>query len=117
VLHCFAGSLAMLDEAVARGYYVSFSGLATFRRFAGADLTPRVAADRLLVESDAPYLAPVPHRGRRNEPGFVEATVRALAAFRGAPPEAVAEMTRANALRFYRLGSTPSGAAGEGSLA
>ena len=112
VLHCFAGSAAMLDEAVARGYYVSFSGLATFRRFAGADLTARVAADRVLVESDAPYLAPVPHRGRRNEPAFVEATVRALAAFRGVPPEALADATRANALRFYRLDPTPSGVAG-----
>jgi TatD DNase family protein len=114
VLHCFAGSRTMLEEAVARGYHVSFAGLVTFPRFPGAELTPLVPADRLLVESDAPYLAPVPHRGKRNEPAFVADTVRALAGFRAGSPEDLAEQTRANALRFYRL--APSGVATDSSL-
>jgi TatD DNase family protein len=117
VLHCFTGSRAMLEEAVARGHYVSFSGIATFPRFPGAELVPLVPEERLLVESDAPYLAPVPHRGRRNEPAFVAATVHALAGFRGAEPETIAERTRENALRFYRLDRPPSGVARDRSLA
>jgi TatD DNase family protein len=116
VLHCFTGSTDMLDEAVARGYHVSFSGIVTFPRFPGAELAARVPEERLLVETDAPYLAPVPHRGRRNEPAFVADTVAALAAFRGVPPAALAERTRVNALRFYRL-DAPSGALPERSLA
>ena len=64
VMHCFTGSARMLDEAVERGYYVSFSGIATFASFDAAGLVPRVPEDRLLTETDAPYLAPVPHRGR-----------------------------------------------------
>ncbi len=107
VLHCFAGSRAMLEEAVERGYYVSFSGLVTFRSFPGAELAALVPDDRLLVESDAPYLAPVPHRGKRNEPAFVADTVRALADFLGADPEQVAERTRANALLFYGMLASP----------
>ncbi len=117
VLHCFAGSRAMLEEAVGRGYYVSFSGLVTFRRFPGADLAPLVLDDRLLVESDAPYLAPVPHRGKRNEPAFVADTARAVADFRGVAPDALAGQTRANALRFYRFPAPPGGVAGAGSVA
>lgn len=103
VLHCFTGSRPMLETVVARGYFVSFSGIATFPKFPAADLVPRVPDERLLVETDAPYLAPVPHRGRRNEPAFVVATVAALAAMRGTPPDILAILTRANARRFYRL--------------
>lgn len=104
VLHCFTGTRAMLEEAVRRGYYISFSGIVTFRSFPGAELAPLVPEERLLVESDAPYLAPVPHRGRRNEPAFVADTVRAVAGFRGVSAGEIADRTRANALRFYRLG-------------
>ena len=103
VLHCFTGSRAMLDEAVARGYYVSFSGIATFRKFPAAELVPRVPEERLLIESDSPYLAPVPYRGRRNEPAFLTSTAAAIARLRGTTVEALAEATRVNALRFYRL--------------
>jgi TatD DNase family protein len=115
VLHCFTGSRGMLEEAVSRGYYVSFSGIVTFPRFPGAELAPLVPEERLLVESDAPYLAPVPHRGRRNEPAFVADTVRAVAAMRGVAPEDLAARTRDNALRFYGLAR--GGPGGTGSLA
>jgi TatD DNase family protein len=104
VLHCFTGSLRMLRRAVESGYYVSFSGIATFDSFDSAGLVPVVPAERLLAETDAPYLAPVPHRGRRNEPAFLPATVAALARVRGASPAELAAATRENARRFYRLG-------------
>ncbi len=104
VLHCFSSSRQMLDHGVERGYYVSFSGMITFRSFPGADLVPRVPEDRLLAETDAPYLAPIPHRGRRNEPAYVVETVAALAALRGVGVDHLADRTRRNGLAFYRLG-------------
>ena len=103
VLHCFTGTAKMLEGAVERGWYVSFSGIATFGSFDAAGLVPAVPANRLLVETDAPYLAPVPHRGRRNEPAFLPATVAALADLRGVPAADLAAATRANARAFYRL--------------
>lgn len=103
VLHCFTGGEAAFAEAMARGWWVSFSGIATFRSFAVADLLREVPADRLLVETDAPYLAPVPHRGRRNEPAFVRQVAEGVAAHLGEAPESVAARTTANALRFYGL--------------
>ena len=103
VLHCFTGSVDMLRGAVERGYYVSFSGIATFGSFDAERLVPAVPVDRLLVETDAPYLAPVPHRGHRNEPAFLPATVVALAERRGVPADDLAAETRANARAFYRL--------------
>lgn len=102
VLHCFTGSAHMLERAVERGYYVSFSGIATFGSF-DAGLVPAVPDRRLLVETDAPYLAPVPHRGRRNEPAFLPATVAAIADRRGVSADDLAAATRANARAFYRL--------------
>jgi TatD DNase family protein len=103
VLHCFTGSVDMLGGAVERGFYVSFSGIATFGSFDAAGLVPAVPADRILVETDAPYLAPVPYRGRRNEPAFLPATVSALADRRGVPAADLAAATRANARAFYGL--------------
>ena len=98
------GLRRMLDEAVERGYYVSFSGIATFASFDAAGLVPRVPEDRLLAETDAPYLAPIPHRGKRNEPAFLPATVTSLAAHRASTAESLAATTRANARAFYRVG-------------
>lgn len=103
VLHCFTGGDAAFAEAMARGWWVSFSGIATFRSFAVADLLREVPADRLLVETDAPYLAPVPHRGRRNEPAFVRRVAEGVAGHLGETLEALAARTTANALRFYGL--------------
>jgi TatD DNase family protein len=93
----------MLQRGVDSGYYVSFSGIATFDSFDTAGLVPMVPAERILVETDAPYLAPVPHRGRRNEPAFLPATVAALARHRGVSSAELAAATRENARRFYRL--------------
>ena len=101
VLHCFSGGAELLEAGLAAGWYVSFSGIVTFRKFEGADLVRRVPADRLLVETDSPYLAPVPMRGRRNEPGLVGHTCSALGGIRGEDAEEVARRTLENACRLY----------------
>jgi TatD DNase family protein len=90
------------------GAYFSFSGMITFRSWAMADRLGAVPADRLLVETDSPFLAPVPHRGRRNEPAFVREVAAALARARGESVEQVAKVTTANAGRAFgaRLGTT-----------
>ncbi|MDX1393380.1 MAG: TatD family hydrolase [Gemmatimonadota bacterium] len=102
VLHCFAGGPDLLETGLEAGWYVSFSGLITFvdELAAAAGAVP---ADRLLIETDAPYLAPAPRRGRRNEPAYVAHTCRRLAEIRGATMEEMAALTRANARRFYGL--------------
>lgn len=105
VLHCFSSSAAMLAEGVERGYYVSFSGMITFKKFPAEELVPLVPEERLLAETDAPYLAPVPHRGGRNEPAFVVQTVERLAEILGVEVEDMAARTADNARRFYRLHS------------
>ncbi|MFO7892836.1 MAG: TatD family hydrolase [Longimicrobiales bacterium] len=103
VLHCFAGAPALFEAGVAAGWYVSFSGLVTFRTYETKSLVAETPADRLLIETDAPYLAPVPHRGSRNEPAYVVDVARAVAELREEPLETVAEQTTRNALTFYQL--------------
>lgn len=103
VLHCFTGGTRAFAEAMARGWHVSFAGIASFRSFAVADLLREVPPDRLLVETDAPYLAPVPVRGKRNEPAFVRHVAEAVAAHLGERLETVAARTTANARSFYGL--------------
>ena len=103
VLHCFTGGDLAFAEARRRDWYVSFSGIASFRSFTIAHLLREVPADRLLVETDSPYLAPVPFRGKRNEPARVRQVAEAVAAHLGDSLEGVAARTTANALRFYGL--------------
>jgi TatD DNase family protein len=101
VFHCFTGSQAEADAVLALGWYLSFSGVLTFTKAGALRAVARTApADRILVETDAPYLAPAPHRGRRNEPAFVAATAARLAEIRGVPPEELAALTSRN---FFRL--------------
>lgn len=103
VLHCYTGGLELLESALDAGWWVSFSGILTFDGFDGGELVRAVPDDRLLVETDSPYLAPVPERGRRNEPAFVRHTAAALAALRDEEPEETAALTRRNARRFYDI--------------
>ena len=103
VLHCFTGSHALARAGLDVGWYVSFSGIVTFRKWSDDDLLRLVPEDRLLVESDAPYLAPVPHRGRRNEPSWVPRTVERLAIARGVEATAIAHQTVVNARRLFGL--------------
>lgn len=102
LLHCFSSGQGLAEAAVALGGYVSFSGILTFPKSTELRAIARdVPAERLLVETDAPYLAPTPHRGKRNEPAFVAETARALAAVRELPEEALAELTTANFRRLF----------------
>jgi TatD DNase family protein len=101
VLHCFSSGVGLARRGVELGCYVSFSGILTFKRSdALRAIAAEVPLDRLLVETDAPYLAPVPHRGRRNEPAFVVDTARVLAEVRGIAPDVLASTTTDN---FFRL--------------
>jgi TatD DNase family protein len=104
VLHCFSAGDELLDAGLAADWYVSFSGLITFKSFAAQAQVRRVPESRLLVETDSPYLAPVPLRGRRNEPAFVKHVVERLAEIRGDSPVRLAQVTCENARRFYGLG-------------
>jgi TatD DNase family protein len=108
VLHCFSGGSGLLAAGLAAGWYVSFSGLVTFKKFSDLEIVRAVPGDRLLVETDSPYLAPEPMRGRRNEPAFLEHTVRRLAEIRGEEPEEVAERTFENACRVYGVAESLS---------
>ena len=101
VLHSFSSGRALLEEALAMGWYASFSGMITFKKFDGLDFVRMVPADRIMVETDTPYLAPVPNRGRTNEPAFVVHTARRAAEIRGEDPEEFARLTLENTRRFY----------------
>jgi TatD DNase family protein len=101
VLHCFTGSRALAQAGIALGLYVSFTGILTFKasdelRAIAAELP----ADRILVETDAPYLAPMPNRGKRNEPAYVVETARTLAEVRGVSLDDISRQTTEN---FFRL--------------
>jgi TatD DNase family protein len=101
IMHCFTGDADQARQALELGFHVSFGGVLTFPKAEGLREAARIVPDdRILVETDCPYLAPVPHRGKRNEPAFVVETARRLAQVRGTTPEAIAEVTTRN---FERL--------------
>ncbi len=108
VLHCFTGSPELARVAVDAGWYLSFSGIATFKTWERDDVVVMVPDRQLLVETDAPYLAPVPHRGKRNESAFLADTVAHLAAVRGTTTALLAALTAENAIRFFSLPLSPS---------
>lgn len=102
LMHCFSSGRGLLDTALGLGGCISFSGMLTFPKSAELRGMARdVPAERLLVETDAPYLAPVPHRGKRNEPAWVARTAAVLAEVRGMAPEALADLTTANFRRLF----------------
>ncbi|MCC0038602.1 MAG: TatD family hydrolase, partial [Brucellaceae bacterium] len=101
VLHCFSSGRRLAERGLALGGYVSFSGILTFKNSADIrDIAKDVPRDRLLVETDAPYLAPPPHRGKRNEPAYVAHTAAVLAETIGVGADEIAEITTEN---FFRL--------------
>ncbi len=117
VLHCFTAGEGLLAGGLDAGWYVSFSGIVTFAASLEAAVR-RVPDDRLLIETDSPYLSPVPVRGRRNEPAHLPHTCAAVAVIRGERPERIARLTARNARRFYGLpggerGRPEEGAEGE----
>ncbi len=101
LIHCFSATRELAMRSLALGLFISVSGIVTFRNAGGLrEIVADVPLERLLVETDAPYLAPVPRRGKRNEPGFVVHTAECVAGLHGIPPEKLAETTSDN---FFRL--------------
>lgn len=104
VLHCFTGSLAFAKALLDLNLMISFSGILTFKNAADLrEVAAEIPHDRLLIETDSPYLAPVPHRGQRNQPAWVPHVAECLAEIRKTSPEAIGEQTTANARRMFNL--------------
>jgi TatD DNase family protein len=107
ILHCFTGTWAHAKSALDLGFMISFAGNLTFPKAQQIrDAALEVPLDRLLIETDSPYLAPVPHRGKRNEPAFVRETARKLGEMRGMTMEEVGELTARNFYKFFKLTET-----------
>jgi TatD DNase family protein len=104
IMHCFSGGPKEADEALDMGFHLSFGGILTFPRADDVrEAAARTPEDRLLVETDSPYLAPIPHRGKRNEPAFLVETARRLAELRATSPENIAAVTTRNFNRLFKL--------------
>jgi len=102
VLHCFTESWEVAQQVLDLGFYISISGIVTFKNATQIkDVARRVPLDRLLIETDAPYLAPVPFRGKLNQPGYVKHVAEEIARLRELPFEAVAEATTENCFRVF----------------
>ena len=103
VMHCFTETWETAEQALALGFHISLSGIVTFKNaVALKDVARRVPLDRLLVETDSPYLAPVPHRGKVNRPGWVRYVAEEVARLRETPFDDVARATTANFFRLFR---------------
>ena len=110
VLHCFSGDLAMAEKCLDLGFYLSFPGTITYpANGAAREIVKIIPDDRLLIETDCPYLSPIPQRGKRNEPAFVRYTAAAIAALRGISEVDVARLVRRNSYDLFHIG-TPEGA-------
>ncbi|GAA4011633.1 TatD family hydrolase [Actimicrobium antarcticum] len=104
VMHCFTESLAVAEAAIAMGFYISFSGIVTFK--SAKDLQAvalAVPMENMLIETDSPYLAPMPHRGKMNEPGLVRHVAEYIASLKGLPVERVAQQTTDNFFKLFRI--------------
>jgi len=103
IMHCFSGNADQAALCVDLGFHLSFGGIVTFPKALDVQEAARyVPPDRLLIETDAPYLAPVPHRGKRNEPAFVAETARKMADLRGVSTEEIARLTSANFMGLFQ---------------
>jgi len=103
VLHCFTGTPALADAGLEAGWYVSYAGVITFKKWDGDALLRRIPRDRLVIESDSPYLAPVPYRGKRNEPAWCAYTLQRLADARAEPVSELATQLVANTRRLFAV--------------
>ncbi len=108
LIHCFTGTQRLADAALDLGFFISASGIATFKKSdALRDVLRSVPLERLLVETDAPYLAPTPYRGKRNEPAFVVHTAAMLAGLKGVSPDEIAGATTENFFRLFTRAARP----------
>lgn len=111
VLHCFTAGRELAERAIELGLFISFTGIVTFKKSdALRAIAASLPADRFLVETDAPYLAPAPHRGKRNEPAYVVETAKVLAEVRGVSFDELARQTTDNFFRLFRKAPRPAGA-------
>jgi TatD DNase family protein len=107
ILHCFTGNWPQAKSALDMGFMISFAGNVTFAKAQQIrDAALEVPPERMLIETDSPYLAPVPHRGKRNEPAFVKETARKLGELRGWTMEEAGEQTSRNFYNFFKLSET-----------
>ena len=103
VMHCFTESLEVAEQAIAMGFYISFSGIVTFKNATALkEVAKRVRLDRILVETDSPYLAPVPYRGKTNQPAYVKYVAQEIASLRGISEEEVARATTENFFHLFK---------------
>jgi TatD DNase family protein len=101
-MHCFSSGVALAERALAVGFYISFSGILTFKKSTDLQtIAANVPLDRILVETDSPYLAPTPHRGKPNEPAFTVYTLKKLAEIRGFSVAEMADITRRNTQNLF----------------
>lgn len=104
ILHCFTESWEMAEQAIALGFYISFSGIVTFKNATALrEVAALVPDDKFLIETDAPYLAPVPHRGKENQPSYVVEVAKHLASIRGQSVEEIAKLSTDNFNRLFKL--------------
>jgi TatD DNase family protein len=106
VMHCFAGDAKFALDCIDIGLFISFTGIITFKNAATLhDVAQKVSLDHVLLETDCPYLAPVPHRGKRNEPSYIPLIAQALAQIKNGSVDDVASATTENAERLFRFGN------------
>lgn len=104
ILHCFTETWEMAEQAIAMGFYISFSGIVTFKNASALrEVVKKVPDDKILIETDAPYLAPVPHRGKQNQPAYVVEVAKHLASIRGQSVEHIAKISTDNFKRLFKL--------------
>ena len=103
VLHCFSGDLELARRYIDMGFFISIAGPITYGKSSAADVARHLPLDRLLIETDCPFLTPNPHRGKRNEPSYVSFVAEKIGELRGIPGEEVARCTAGNAIKLFRL--------------
>jgi len=109
VFHCFAGTVGTAREVIDRGFHISFTGNITFKNTDRIEVVKEVPLERIMIETDSPFMAPVPHRGKQNEPSFVPYVAAQIAKIKGLSLEEVARVTTENAIRFFKLPAEVAG--------
>jgi len=109
VIHCFTGDYETAEEFIELGFYISFSGIVTFKNAEGLrEAAKRIPVDKILIETDSPYLAPVPFRGKRNEPAYVKYVAEKIAEIRGTSFDEIAQITTSNANNLFKFNNISS---------
>jgi TatD DNase family protein len=101
IFHCFSGTLQQAEKIVAMGFYLGYGGVATFKNGGQDKVIPHISLDSIVLETDSPYLAPVPHRGKRNEPAYIQLVAKRVAELKGVSVENISEVTTQNAIKLF----------------